>query len=433
MAFSFRGGVTLPGKKLSARAGMEVMPALDFVTLPLLQHKGEVCLPLVQVGQRVLKGQVIAKSADGKVYLHASVSGTVQSIAPAVTTLGEVDAIVIENDYKEEVHPDVRPFSTPIFQATGDQICDFIQKSGIVGMGGGAYPTAQKIRSVRGKIQRIIINCAESEPYLTSDHRILLEKAQEVVGGAKILMRATECDKAIFAIENNKENAIDAVQKVIGASENFALAVCRTKYPQGDERQLVSALLGKEIPADGKSADMEVAIFNVETCWAIYRAFVTGMPVVDRVVTVSGDCVKHPSNLLVPLGTAFRDVFSRCGGFVTPPQKILSGGPMMGDAIPDEACPVTKCVGAALALKPWEKMEAECIRCGRCHRVCPMHLMPMELVAAVKGKKERKMLSYSITSCSECGACSYICPSRIPILASIRQGKEILSRKNKTE
>ncbi len=424
MALSFRGGISLEGNKFTSGAKIEIQPAPAIVTIPLLQHLGEPLRALVSVGDRVKKGQKIALSDDGALPLHASVSGKILAIQKAVTTLGEMDAIVIENDFKEEICPSAKPFHKPIFQAEPEEICEHIKEKGIVGMGVKAYPTWQKIEQARGKVQRVLINCAESEPYLTSDHRILLDKTAEVVGGVKILLRALQCERAIFAIENNKEDAIDAVQRATGGSENFGIAVFQNKYPQGDEKQLLRAITGKEIPQGCTAVDMGAVTFNAETCWAIYRAFVTGLPSIDRVITVSGESIKRPANLLVPLGISVNEVIQRCGGFSKAPDLLLSGGPMMGDVISDGAVPVTKCVSAILALNCQEHKETSCIRCGRCVRACPMRLMPHKLYRAAEKKNKKRALSLSIEACTECGLCTYICPSRIDLLGHIRRGKE---------
>ncbi len=426
MALSFRGGLTLDGRKLTAREPIETMPSPGLVTIPTLQHKGEPCEPLVKEGDRVLKGQLIAAQPSGDVLLHASVSGRVHSIAKAMTTLGETDAIVIENDFKDEICPEARPFATPISQADPEELIEHIRKKGIVGMGGKAFPTWRKIASARSHATRVIINCAESEPYLASDHRLLLEKTQEVVGGVKILLRAIGCEKAIFAIEDNKEDAVEAVQNAVGASDAFGIAVFRSKYPQGDEKYLIRALMGKEVKKGTLPMDLGVVTFNVETCWAIYRAFVTGMPVVDRLLTVSGDCIKAPATLLVPLGVSFSEVIHRCGGLHPIPDRILSGGPMMGEHVTSDTVPVTKCVSAVLAVTCPEFEQTPCIRCGRCVRACPMRLMPLELVDAVKKENRIKAEEYGLGSCTECGLCTYVCPARIQLLETIREGKSVL-------
>lgn len=427
MALSFRGGLCLDGQKITAREPIITMPAPDVVTLPLLQHKGEPCKPLVKEGDTVLKGQIIATQEDGDAPLHASVSGRVLAVKKTLTTLGETDALVIENDHKDTLSPVIRPFHKPISKAEPEELIAHIREKGIVGMGGKGFPTWRKIEAARGKAKTLVINCTESEPYLTSDHRILLEKTEEVVGGVKILLRATGCEKAVFAIENNKEDAVEAVGQLVGGSPSFAIAVCRSKYPQGDEKNLIRAMMNKEVKEGTLPMDMGVVTFNVETCWDIYRAFVTGLPVVERLVTVSGDCVKSPANLMVPLGTSFDQVLQRCGGLFPAPDRILSGGPMMGEAIGDESIPVTKCVGAILALSAPKEKESPCIRCGRCVRACPLRLMPLEIYQAVKTENYPKAALYSIRSCNECGLCTYTCPSRLPLLEVIRGGKASLS------
>lgn len=429
MALSFRGGVKLNGKKLTAATPIVPMPAPDFVTIPLLQHKGEPCQSLVKVGDRVLKGQKIAACENGDAYLHASLSGYVRSIESVRTTLGETEAIVLENDRKDELSPEVKPFSTPISQADPEDLIYHIREKGIVGMGGKGFPTWRKIEAARGKTRRIIVNCAESEPYLTSDHRLLLEKTNEVVGGVKILLRAIGCDKAIFAVENNKEDAIEALNHAVGGTPHFGVAVFQSKYPQGDEKYLIRALAGKEVKVGTLPVDMGVVTFNVETCWAIYRAFVLGYPVMERLLTVSGDCMKTPQNLLVPLGVSIRQAAEFCGGFSPAPDVLLSGGPMMGDVVEDGAFPVTKCVSAVLAMKAPARKEGACIRCGRCVRSCPMGLMPLKLLIAVSKENFVKAEDHGIFSCNECGVCNYICPAEIDLLSVIRRGKALFEKK----
>lgn len=433
MAFSFRGGFRLDGRKESAREPIQTMPAPDFVTIPLLLRKEEKAVPEVKVGDNVLKGQRIGATPDGESVLHASVSGRVHSLATVKTTLGESEALILENDHRDALSPEVKPFSTPIGKASPEELIAHIREKGIVGMGGKAFPTAKKLEAARGNATRIIINCAESEPYLTSDHRLLLEKTAEIVGGVKILMRATGCEKAIFAVESNKEDVVPALKRVLGSSPNFAIALCKTKYPQGDEKQLVSALTGKEIPHGKLPIDLGPVIFNVETCWAIYRAFVTGLPAVERLVTVGGDCVKNPANLLVPVGVLFGDVIRKCGGTVRTPDRLLAGGPMMGEAVADDTVPITKNVSAVLAVSVTEEEEGVCIRCGRCARVCPVRLMPLELYDAVTKKKRKKALAYSVTSCTGCGLCSYICPAHLPLTGVIRGEMEAIREEERSK
>ncbi len=425
MALSFRGGIHPDEMKLTAKCPIEEKQALDFVNIPLGQNMGEAALPLVKIGDRVLKGQKIGEAKEGiSSPVHASVSGIVTAIEKGPTHLGESDIITIENDFKNEISPEVVPFDTPISQAEPDALIEHIRKKGIVGMGGKGFPTWIKLKEARGNVTKIIINCAESEPYLTSTHRLLLEKTEEIVGGVKILLRACGAEKAIFAIEKNKEDCIDKLQKILGESESFAVAVLKTKYPQGNERLLIRALTGKEVPMGELPLSLGITVFNAETCRAVYRAFVTGEPSISCMVTVSGDCVKTPSNLSLPIGVSFRQALEMCGGFSAKPDKIIAGGPMLGLAVENTDFPITKTVGGILAIKEKNYKESPCIRCGRCVKVCPVGLMPLEIWKAVLKDDKKKAAFYHIDVCCSCGCCTYVCPSRIPLLEHIRKGKE---------
>ena len=429
MALTFRGGIHHEEEILTANLPLKEMPSPDFVTLPLSGHGADVARPLVAVGDRVLKGQKIADGEGNVAPIHASISGTVSAIGTYPTPSGEEECIVLQNDFKEELSPEVAPFDTPIGKTEPEALIRHIREKGIVGLGGTGFPTWAKLEEAQGKATRLIVNCAECEPFLTGIHRLLLEKTEEVVGGVKILMRAAGVEKAVFALEDDKEDAADAILKLVRGSQNFAVAVLKTKYPQGDERQLVRALLRKEIPKDALPTSVGAVVFNAETCWSVYRAFVSGMPSITRLLTVSGDCVKEPSNLLIPMGTSFRAVLDFCGGFSTKPDKLLSGGPMMGHALWSTAVPVAKKVGGILAITSPLYKASPCIHCGRCVKACPLQLIPSELYRSVEKGDMNNARFYDIEQCNDCGCCTYVCPARIPILQNIRVGKEILAKK----
>ncbi len=429
MALTFRGGIYHEKEPLTANLPIKEMPSPDSVTLPLSGHGADTATPLVAVGDHVLKGQKIADGEGNVAPIHASISGTVSAIGVFSTPSGEEECIILENDFKEELSPQVSPFDTPIGKAEPEELIRHIREKGIVGLGGTGFPAWEKLEEARGKATRLIVNCAECEPYLTGIHRLLLEKPEEVVGGVKILMRAAGVDKAIFALEDDKEDAADAILKLVRSSQNFAVAILQTKYPQGDERQLVRALLRKEIPKDALPTSVGAVVFNAETCWAVYRAFVSGLPAITRLLTVSGDCIKEPANLLVPMGTSFRAVLDFCGGFSAKPDKLLSGGPMMGRALWSTAVPVTKKVGGILAITSPLYEASPCIRCGKCVSACPLQLMPSELYRSVEKGDMNAAKFYDIDLCNDCGCCTYVCPARIPILQNIRVGKEILAKK----
>jgi len=429
MALSFRGGIHPEEAKRSAACPLEEMTAGDFVTIPLQQHIGVCASALVKAGDFVKKGQKIADGDGLCCPIHASVSGRVSSIGKVVTPAGDGLGIVIENDYREELCSTVQPFPKSLAEATTEELIGWIREKGIVGFGGATFPTWVKVQGAVGKVRRVVINCAECEPYLTSNHRLLVERAREVILGVRILNRIIGCDRAVFAIEDNKPDAAKELVSLLRGQKEISVSVFKTKYPQGDERQLVRALLKKEIPRGKLPADLGIVIFNAETCWAVYRAFTEGIPAITRVVTVSGDCVHSPANLLVPIGVSFGEVFQRCGGFVRPPDKIVSGGPMMGQAQWSTSAPITKGVGGILALSSPIYQAGNCIHCGRCVRACPMHLMPLELYRSISTGNLSEAEHYHVTVCNECGCCTWVCPARIPILQNIRIGKDMLRAK----
>lgn len=433
MARSFSGGILPDLEKRTARLPVRKAPAPKVVHLPMKQHFGTDAIPLVKVGDRVLKGQKIGEAGEGiSCPVHSSISGTVTAVSPLASPDGESLAVTVENDFKEELSPEVRSFAVPIAKAEPEELILHMKEKGLTGHGGGAFPLWAKIREAREKkVTRVIINCCESEPYLTMDHRVLLEKAEEVVGGVKILLRATGAEKAIFAVETNKEDAAEKLMAIVGESRSFAVAMFRTKYPQGDEKLLVRSVMAREIPTGLRPTDVGAVVLNPCTAFTVYRAFVSGMPLVERGLTVDGDCVRDPDHILVPLGTSLGQVLDFCGGTLAKPDVLVSGGPMTGRLCESEDMPVTKSVSAVLAMKPGERREEACIRCGRCVQVCPMKLVPMELCRAVRRGKRAALERYAAVSCTECGACSWACPAGIPLVDEIRRGKAILSSEMK--
>ena len=432
MAYSFRGGTHVREHKITRKSPIEKMTAPPVVYIPMSQNIGAMCTPLVAVGDRVLKGQKIGdvENALG-CPVHSSVSGTVKEIRETVNPTGQKNkVVVIENDFEEAVSDEVIPFAKTIQETSTEEIVDWIRKSGISGMGGASFPTYAKISSAIGKVDTMIINCAECEPYITANHRLLLEDPKSVLNGAKIIMKALKLRTATFAVEDNKFDAVHEIDNAIGRSKLFKVAIMKTKYPQGDERQLIFAITGKEIPQGKLPADVGCVVFNAETCAAVYRAFSTGMPLIERIVTVSGDCLKEPKNLLVLIGTPYSDLVEFCGGFKREPEKIINGGPMMGMAQWDINAPVTRGTSAVLFLSGRENRKynqpENCIKCGRCVRACPMHLMPNYIVAYTKLLDFGEAENYGAMSCVECGSCSYNCPAHIPIVQYIKVAKNTI-------
>ncbi len=429
MAYTFKGGIHVEEHKNTRNSIIEIITPPKIVSIPMSQHIGAPCTPLVKKGDHVFMGQIIGDVTSGLgCPVHASVSGTVIDIEEKSTPTGaRIKNVIIENDMADELSPDIVPFEKKLTDTSFDEIVDIVRKAGISGMGGATFPTYAKLQSARGKVDKIIINCAECEPYITANHRLLLENPASVINGIKILLYALGLKSAWIAVEDNKLNAINKLEEILAGDEMISVKVMKTKYPQGDERQLIYALTGKELPMGKLPADVGCVIFNAETCFSIYSAFAKGMPLIRRIVTVDGDCITNPKNLLVPIGTPYRDLIEFCGGLKKQPKKIVNGGPMMGFAQWDVNAPVTKGTSAILvfsknAESPYEQPPV-CIRCGRCVRGCPMHLMPNYLAMFAMHGKIDMTEEYGVMSCVECGSCSYSCPGHVPIVQYIRVAK----------
>ncbi len=415
--------------KLTQSCTTEKLPEPEIVRIPLSQHIGAPCTELVAVGDIVDKGQVIGEVASGLgCPVHSTVSGKVSAIEEVFTPQGrKMRQIIIENDGKERMSPDILTEERSCDGITAEELVETVRLAGISGMGGATFPTYAKIQSALGKVDNVIINGAECEPFITADHRLMIENPREIVGGARLLCNVFGVKNAIIAIEDNKP---DAIKILLEASENIPeveVKILKTKYPQGDERQIIYALTGKELPGGKLPADVGCVIFNVETCYNIYRAVTLKMPLIERIVTVSGDYINIPKNVLVPLGTAVSELIDFCGGFKERPAKFITGGPMMGVAQWDEHTPVTKGTNAVLAFSKSFAKEPKtpfsCLHCGKCVGVCPMHLMPLYLAQFSKNQDHEMCTKFNIMSCVECGSCAYICPGKVPIVQFIRMEK----------
>ena len=432
---TFRGGVH-PGdnKKNSNKLPIENLKAPKELVFPVSQHIGAPCEPVVSVGDEVKMGQLIAK-AGGFVSanIYSSVSGVVTAIKPHIHPNGtEVNSIFIENDGKDE--PFEEEISRHLKDMEPEEIISAIQKAGIVGMGGATFPTHVKLSPPEDKIiDTVIVNGAECEPYLTSDHRVLLEETFDVLYGLASAMKALGVKRGVVAVENNKKDAIEALNQTVEKARvrNVKIEALKTKYPQGSEKQLIYAVTGREVPSGKLPSDVGVVVINVDTANAIAKAVRFDRPLMTRIVTVCGDAVKNHKNYRVRIGTPVKNLIEEAGGFEKEPSKIILGGPMMGTAIFSTDVPVIKGTGAVLCMT--DKMLADlpatkCLRCGRCVDVCPMHLQPY-LIAGYSEKFNPDMLkSNDIMDCMECGACSYICPARYTPLQHIRTGKAKLRR-----
>ncbi|HEX8949951.1 MAG TPA: electron transport complex subunit RsxC [Dissulfurispiraceae bacterium] len=426
---TFKGGIHPPDKKeLSKDKAISPAKPPKRVVIPIVQHIGAPCKLIVTIGQEVKKGEVIA-APEGFVSapVHSSVSGKVVAIGDFPLATGRmVPSVVIENDGKEEWtslkdNPDYQKLSPEELKAK-------VKDAGIVGMGGAAFPTHVKLSPPKEKpIDVVIINGAECEPYLTADYRLMIERPKDVVEGLKVLMKILNVSKGFIGIENNKPDAIKAMEQAASGESSIKVLTLEVKYPQGAEKMLIKAAVDREVPARGLPMDAGVVVQNVGTAIAVYEAARYGKPLIERVVTVTGEGISEPKNLMVKIGTLVNDLIEECGGFKTEAAKVISGGPMMGFALFSLEVPATKGTSGILVLPEAQIAHVEdfgpCIRCGRCIGICPMGLMPsMISVLSEKGFYEEAK-EYGLFDCFECGSCTYMCPSKRPIVQLVRLAK----------
>ena len=427
---TFKGGIhPNDGKSLAKdKAIVTVMPKGDLI-YPLSQHIGAPASPIVSVGDHVLKGQKIAE-AGGFVSapIHASVSGTVKAIEPHFNPTGsKVNCIVVENDgeYQEvEYTP-----SKPLDELTKEEILNLIGEAGIVGMGGAGFPTKVKLSPKEPeKIEYVIANCAECEPYITADYRRMLENPEELVSGMKVVLKLFDNAKGIFGVEDNKPDCIAKLKELTKDEPRMEVLALKTKYPQGAERQLIFATTGRAINSSMLPADAGCVVDNVETLIGIHHAVIDGRPVIERIVTVSGDGVKEPGNFKVLFGTNQRELVEAAGGFLDEPEKVISGGPMMGFAMFTLDTPITKTSSSILCLTKDEVAANEpsaCINCGRCVEVCPSRIIPSRLADFAEHHNEEAFTKWEGLECVECGSCSYVCPAKRQLKQAIGSMRKI--------
>ena len=435
MAQAFFGGVHPNDMKAATNEkAIEQLAAPAEVVIPMSMHIGAPCKPIVAVGDKVTIGQKIGEPGGFvSAPIHASVSGTVKAVEPRPFSMGgTMMSVVIENDFQNTVCPDIHPVDDPD-SLTPEQLVEIVKNAGIVGQGGATFPTHVKISSGLGKVDYVIINAAECEPYITGDHRTMLERPEQIIGGATYLAKMFGVDKVVIGVEDNKQNGIDALNACI-KEKNAPVVVepLHCRYPQGGEKQLCQAITGKQVPPGGLPSNIGCAVFNINTTCAIFRAITTGMPVVKKIVTVSGSGVVEPKNIECPIGTPVARLFDACGGLRDGTYKLIMGGPMMGMAQYTADVPVGKGTGAMLAFCEDEEKTVEnpqCIRCGRCVEACPMHLEPLMLYQyAEKGMLDELNDAY-IMDCMECGACAYACPARMHLTHMFKVGKQKLKDK----
>ena len=433
---TFLGGVhPYEGKELSKDKPIkDVLPKGDLV-YPLSQHIGAPAVPVVAKGDRVLTGQKIAE-AGGFVSapIYASVSGTVKAIEPRRVVTGDmVMSIIIENDglYEEVTYPEAKPLE----EMTREEIIECIKEAGVVGMGGAGFPTHVKL-SVKEpeKIDYVIANCAECEPYLTSDYRRMMEEPDKLIEGLKVSLALFPNAKGILAVEDNKEDCIALLKEKTIDEPRIVVTRLKTKYPQGAERQLIYAATKRKLNSSMLPADVGCVVNNVDSIVAIYNAVHHRKPLMERIVTITGDAIVNPQNFRVRIGTNYHELIEAAGGFKQEPEKIISGGPMMGFAVFELDLPTTKTASALLCLTKDEVSEMEptaCINCGRCLEVCPGRVMPSKLATLAERHKEEEFVANDGMECCECGCCSFVCPAKRHLTQSIKSMRKIVLSKRK--
>ena len=430
MAFSFFGGVhPKENKHYSEHQSIQPFPAPDIVVIPMVQHIGAPCKPLVKKGDLVTKGQKIGDNEGLCVPVHASVSGKVKSVESKPHTNGTaVMSVVIENDFQETLHEDCKPRTQAEVDAlTPQELIAIIREGGVVGMGGATFPTHVKLSGGIGKVDTIIVNAGECEPYITSDDRLCQEMPEELISGLQIIMKILGLQEAHIGIEDNKPEAARQLRRA-AVGTGIVVDVLPAKYPQGAEKQLIYAVTGREVPSGGLPAAVGCAVFNAATCKAIHDVVYNGMPLISRVVTVSGDIILEPKNLLVPIGTSFTALMEAVG-ISANPYKVLSGGPMMGAAQYDLAVTTIKGVNAITFLGHQNRFVVEdsrCLRCGKCIDACPMKLMPVLMYKALQSGSIDEIKNSNLMDCIECGCCAYTCPASVPLVLGFRSGKQML-------
>lgn len=428
MQFSFKkpfsGGIHLEGnKEFTQDKAIENTLKPVRIYLGLRQRNGTMLSSLVKVGDRVGKGQLVAKgSSEFCVPLHSPVNGFVEAIKDHVSIHPsgiKNKTLVIHSDpnvlgWAEDIPP------SNVDALSSDEMIQRVLDAGVVGLGGGGFPTGIKMRLARNqKVHTLLINGGECEPYLTCDDRLMQEKAVEIVAGVDLMVKAIGCQQAIIAIEDNKPESIRAVQEACSENDRIKVHVVPSLYPMGSERHLIKAVTGKVIPAGMLSANLGILVNNVATAQAVYHAIRFQRPLIERVFTISGAGIEQPRNLVVPVGTLVTELITACGGLTMNAERLIAGGPMMGQLIPSPMSPVDKSIGGLLALCKTEVREEQshdCVRCGRCVKACPMGLMPFQMGALSRVSDYESLKEYGIENCLLCGACSFVCPSRIPLV-----------------
>ena len=434
---TFKGGIhPYDGKEMTRDLPLEQFWPRTEMVYPLSQHIGAPASPVVKKGDRVLRGQLIAE-AGGFVSapIHSSCSGTVKTIEPRLVPTGAmVNSIVIENDGTYE---EVEYKGASLDSLSKQDILERIRSGGVVGMGGAGFPTAVKLSPKEpDKIEYVLVNGAECEPYLTSDHRRMLSEPERLINGLKCILKLFDNARGCICIENNKPECIEKMQSLVGGEDRIDVKVLQTKYPQGGERNLIYAVTGREINSSMLPADVGCVVDNVDTVSAIALAVLEGIPVMSKIVTITGDGINTPKNVEVPTGTNMMDLIELAGGLKDGVEKVVAGGPLMGFAMYDLCVPCTKTTAACLAIQKDEVSaltETACINCGRCVGVCPSHVIPARLATYADHQDQELFQKFDGMECCECGCCSYVCPAKRNLTQSIKSMRRLIlnSRRKK--
>ena len=430
---TFKGGVhPYEGKELSEHKPVQILMPKGDLVFPMAQHIGAPAKPLVKKGDRVLVGQKIGE-ASGFISANVicSVSGTVKAVEPRRVANGAmVNSIVVENDGEYTAVEGLGADRDPA-KLSKQEIRDIVKEAGIVGLGGAGFPTHVKLAPKdESKIEYILVNGAECEPYLTSDYRLMMEEPEKLVGGLKVILQLFDNAKGVIGIENNKPEAIKKLQELVKGESRIEVCPLQTKYPQGGERSLIYAVTGRKVNSSMLPADAGCIVDNVDTVISVYNAVCKTTPLMRRVVTVTGDAIANPQNFQVKIGTNMQELIEAAGGFKTEPEKLIAGGPMMGMALFGTDIPVTKTNSALLCMSKDEvaaNAETPCIRCGKCVSVCPSHIVPVKMMkAALKGDC-KAFEKVGGMECMECGSCTFICPAKRPLTQAFKEMRKTVA------
>ena len=413
-------------KELAQNLPLVAFPEPDTVVIPLAQHFGAPAEPAVAVGDTVKVGQLIGKQAGFiSSNVHSSVSGTVTAVEPRQhSNVGQVLSVVIANDKKGTLDESVRP-NKPLEELTPAEIVEIVKDKGITGMGGAGFPAYVKLQPQK-PVDTVLINGCECEPYLTADHRVMLEYADDVIYGLKAMMKAVSAEKGYLVVEDNKPDAAELLTEKTADLENIEVKVVRTKYPQGAEKMLIKNVMGRKVPSGGLPADVGCVVGNASTAKAVSDAIQTGMPLVERAMTMTGEHIANPGNFMVKIGTNVQEVIDYCGGLDTDDVLLKMGGPMMGAILSTTDIPLVKGSNGIIAIDTDTTEAVECIKCGRCVDVCPMELAPLNIAKHSDAKDVDALKAESVLDCIECRCCEFICSSKIPLVTKIKDGKKFV-------